>query len=102
MIKLKKSVIHSQNKKRFYPKNPNIKNKIDPELCNRFRQIRKDLNLSQPEFAEILGTTRVAINAIEHHIYNPGLDLLRLIHWKYKLPYAYIIDGKTPLNADAV
>lgn len=101
MIKLRRKPVVSEGK-RFYPKNPNIKNKVDPELCKRFRQIRKDLNLTQPEFAEALGTTRVAINAIEHHVYNPGLDFLRTIRRKYNIPYDYIIDGKTPLNADRV
>lgn len=72
----------------------NSQNRVDVELCKRFKEIRKTRKLTQPEFAEILGINRVAVNAIERCQYNPGIGLLRALRSKYKLSYDYIIDGK--------
>jgi transcriptional regulator with XRE-family HTH domain len=71
-----------------------VKNKIDVKLCERFRSIRKKAGLTQPEFAEEIGTTRVAVNAIENGRYNPGIELLRMLRAKYRVTYDYLIDGK--------
>jgi transcriptional regulator with XRE-family HTH domain len=74
--------------------NRKLNNKIDFELCERFKTIRTDRGLTQPEFAEELGTNRVLVNAIENYRFNPGLELLRVIRAKYHYSYDYIIDGK--------
>lgn len=71
-----------------------LQNKVDLGICKRFRDIRKNLGLTQPEYAEVLGTTRVAVNAIEHGRYNPGLELLKELRSQYHYSYDYIIDGK--------
>jgi DNA-binding XRE family transcriptional regulator len=69
-------------------------NTKDVELCKRVKAIRDRAGLTQPEFADELGITRVAINAIENERYNPGLDLLRALKEKFNLSYDYLIDGK--------
>ena len=71
-----------------------LQNTVDELICTRFRAIRKQRGLTQPEYALELGTTRVAVNAIEHFRYNPGLELLKEMRGKYGLSYDYIIDGK--------
>ena len=72
----------------------NLQNKIDRDLCKRMKDIRLRAGLTQPEFADQLFTTRVAINAIENCRYNPGLEILRNLKDKYNLSYDYLIDGK--------
>ncbi len=69
-------------------------NKVDINICKRFKEIRKARRLTQPEFAAELNTTRVSVNAIEHFRYNPGIDLIRAIRERYKISYDYLLDGK--------
>ncbi|NLK51542.1 MAG: helix-turn-helix transcriptional regulator [Syntrophomonadaceae bacterium] len=44
-------------------------------MKNRVRELRKQLNLTQEEFANGLGVTRQTIIAIENDKYNPTLVL---------------------------
>ncbi len=44
-------------------------------MKNRVRELRKQLNLTQEEFANSLGVTRQTIIAIENDKYNPTLIL---------------------------
>jgi DNA-binding XRE family transcriptional regulator len=64
------------------------------EICKRFRQVRKNAGLTQPQYAKILGITRSAVNAIENERYLPSIEMLRIIHKKFKLSYNWLIDGK--------
>jgi putative transcriptional regulator len=44
-------------------------------MRNRVRELRKQLNLTQEEFAKSLGVTRQTVIAIENDKYNPTLVL---------------------------
>jgi len=44
-------------------------------MKNRVRELRKQLNLTQEEFAKNLGVTRQTVIAIENDKYNPTLVL---------------------------
>jgi len=44
-------------------------------MRNRVRELRKQLNLTQEEFAKNLGVTRQTVIAIENDKYNPTLVL---------------------------
>ncbi len=44
-------------------------------MKNRVRELRKQLNLTQEEFAKSLGVTRQTVIAIENDKYNPTLVL---------------------------
>ncbi|NLI12914.1 helix-turn-helix transcriptional regulator [Pelotomaculum propionicicum] len=44
-------------------------------MKNRVRELRKQLNLTQEEFAKSLGVTRQTVIAIENNKHNPTLVL---------------------------
>lgn len=48
-------------------------------LCNNLKDIRRERGLSQEQLAELVGTTRQTIIAIEKGIFNPSAKLALLL-----------------------
>lgn len=48
-------------------------------MKNHVEQLRRELNLSQEEFAKILRVSRQTISSIENGRYNPSLELAFVI-----------------------
>jgi DNA-binding XRE family transcriptional regulator len=64
------------------------------EICKRFKQVRKNAGLTQPEYAKMLNITRSAVNAIENERYLPSIEMLQILHKKFKVSYNWLIDGR--------
>lgn len=44
-------------------------------MDNRIRELRTQFNMTQEQFAELVGVSRQSIIAIENQRYNPSLEL---------------------------
>ena len=64
------------------------------QICKRFKQVRLDAGLTQPEYAKKLRITRVSVNAIEHKRYAPTIETMRRMKKVFGKSYEWIIDGK--------
>lgn len=51
----------------------------EPKLKNRLKEIRTQRKLSQAQLAELVGTTRQTILAVEKEIFNPTARLALLL-----------------------
>ena len=51
----------------------------EPKLKNRLKEIRSQKKLSQAQLAEMVGTTRQTILAVEKEIFNPTARLALLL-----------------------
>jgi putative transcriptional regulator len=51
----------------------------EPKLKNRLKEIRTQKKLSQAQLAELVGTTRQTILAVEKEIFNPTARLALLL-----------------------
>lgn len=67
-------------------------------LGNRFKQIRKSLNMTQKEFAESLGVTQTTISGIEKDVANSSLTLAKLISLKYNIDEGWLLNGTGEMN----
>lgn len=68
------------------------------EICGRMKSIREAQGLTQYDFAKLVGATRPTISAIEAGYFTPSYTLIKTVHHKLKIPYEYIIDGKSGIN----
>jgi transcriptional regulator with XRE-family HTH domain len=64
------------------------------EICDRFKQIRKQAGLTQPEYGEKIGLTRVTVNAIENYRQLPTINTLKRIKEVFGVSYNWLIEGK--------
>lgn len=71
---------------------------MNSELGNRFKQIRKSLNMTQKEFAESLGVTQTTISGIEKNVANSSLTLAKLISLKYNINEDWLLNGTGKMN----
>jgi transcriptional regulator with XRE-family HTH domain len=62
-------------------------------IKERFKSIRKDLNLGQEVFGVNLGTNQVSIAEIESGKKNPNMDILVTLHTKYQVNLNWFICG---------
>jgi putative transcriptional regulator len=62
-------------------------------LNGRFRQVRIDKRLTQDEYGQELGLTRMGVNAIETGRYNPTLEVIVKIRQRFNIPYSWLLDG---------
>lgn len=53
--------------------------KEKPILKNRLKKIRRDKKLSQRQLAEIAGTSRTTISALENGVFNPTASLALIL-----------------------
>ena len=64
------------------------------QICKRFKMVRLEANLTQPQYGAKLNLTRSAVNAIEHFRYCPSIETIKLIKKKFNKSYDWIIEGK--------
>jgi transcriptional regulator with XRE-family HTH domain len=64
-----------------------------PDINNRFREVRIERDLTQEEFAEMLGENYGTIRALESGRQNPTTDQIRKLHKRFNKSYDWIIDG---------
>lgn len=64
------------------------------QICKRFKQVRLEAGLTQPQYAKKLKITRVSVNAIENFRYAPTIDTIKRMKKVFGLTYDWIIDGK--------
>lgn len=62
-------------------------------VCKRFRKLRIDNELTQPQLADILKTTRANINQIERGNHAPSIANMRILKKKFNISYEWLIDG---------
>jgi transcriptional regulator with XRE-family HTH domain len=69
------------------------------ETTKRWREVRKSVNMSQPQFAEVLDTTQAAISLIESgRTKNPSVDTInRLFKAFPTLSKTWFFDGTGPM-----
>lgn len=60
---------------------------------NRFRQLRKDLGLSQVNLAEKLGVTQTAVSQWETGKSNPDIEILKKIALHYHVTIDFLLNG---------
>ena len=63
-------------------------------VCKRFKEIRLEAGLTQPQYAKKLKITRVSVNAIENFRYAPKIETIKRIKKVFGKYYDYIIEGK--------
>tara|TARA_R110002153_G_scaffold112057_1_gene253902 strand:+ start:207 stop:788 length:582 start_codon:yes stop_codon:yes gene_type:complete len=67
---------------------------VDKDLCDRVRQIRKQLGKTQEEFAESVDVARAMIAAIETYRQNPVNGLKRVLRKIFNVNYNWLMDGE--------
>lgn len=75
-----------------------LEEKMKTTLGDRFKQIRKSLNMTQKEFAESLGVTQTTISGIEKDVANSSLTLAKLISLKYNIDENWLLNGTGKMN----
>jgi transcriptional regulator with XRE-family HTH domain len=62
-------------------------------IKEKFKLIRKDLQLNQVSFGANLGTNQVSIADIENGRKNPNMDILVILHKKFQVNLNWFIAG---------
>ncbi len=57
-----------------------------PSICNRIRELRAALNMTQQELADRIGVTRQTVIAIEQDKYSPSLETAFKIALVFAVP----------------
>lgn len=78
----------------FYVMKDAVPDKLKVALCDRFKQIRLEAGLTQPEYATKLKMTRSSVNAIEHYRYSPSISTIMKLKKNFGRSYNWIIEGK--------
>lgn len=61
-------------------------------IADVIKQIRKELKLSQKDFANVLGYNYRVVGSWENGRSKPGIDTIKLIHDKFNVEYEDIFD----------
>lgn len=69
-------------------------------ICQRMKLLRKDLELTQKEFASRLGVTNAHISRIEKELTRPSSALIKLICKTYQVSELWLLQGKEPMYAE--
>ncbi len=70
------------------------------QFGERFRQIRKLINLTQQEFGELLGVSRQTINAYERNRQRPTLDMMEKVCRLQEISPRWLLTGRGNLKAE--
>ena len=70
------------------------------QFGERFRQIRKLINLSQQEFGELLGVSRQTINAYERNRQRPTMDMMEKVCRQQEISPVWLLTGRGNLKAE--
>lgn len=66
----------------------------DNDICKRLKLVRKELNLTQGEFAKPLGINQSHISSIEKGDGKPSRTLLILISYHYSISQDWLFTGQ--------
>lgn len=78
---------------RKVPRVSDIKKGINPDVCNRVRKIRRDMDLTQTEFAEKMKSERHIQSSIENYRQNPTMYYLQLLRNNLGVNLNYVVTG---------
>jgi len=70
---------------------------MQKDIGKRIKKIRKNLSLSQTEFASGLNISQSAISAYEKNERIPSKNVLNQISYKYNINLEYLLNGKEPI-----
>lgn len=70
------------------------------QFGERFRQIRKLVNLSQQNFGELLGVSRQTINAYERNRQRPTLGMMEKVCRQQNISPLWLLTGSGNLKAE--
>ncbi len=62
-------------------------------LNGRFRYVRLEKKLTQEEYGNEIGLTRMGVNAIEIGRYSPTLETIMKIRHRFNVGYSWLLDG---------
>lgn len=63
------------------------------DICDRFKRVRIDANMTQEDFAKLLGIARTTVSSIERGAQAPSYAVLRILNRRYGIPYQWLVDG---------
>lgn len=64
------------------------------DIAKRMKEIRLKNELTQVQFADIVGLSSPAVGAMENSLYLPNLDVLTKIKEHFGFDYNYVLDGE--------
>ncbi|KAA0257186.1 helix-turn-helix domain-containing protein [Deferribacter autotrophicus] len=64
------------------------------EICKRIKQIRKDLNVSQKEFAATIGISQGHLSKIERGEHSPDKPIIMSIAYSYGINPDWLLTGE--------
>jgi len=67
---------------------------VDKQMCDRFGNIRRALNLTQIEFAKTLDISRQTINDVENYRTDPSKRLMKLVIDIHKINASWLYLGE--------
>lgn len=70
---------------------------MQENIGKRIKNVRKNLSLSQTEFASGLNISQSAISAYEKNERIPSKNVLNQISYKYNINLEYLLNGKEPI-----
>lgn len=70
------------------------------QFGERFRQIRKAINLTQEEFGQMLGVSRQTINAYENDRQRPPLDMMEKVCREQGISPRWLLAGQGDPRVD--
>ena len=70
---------------------------MQENIGKRIKNVRKNLSLSQTEFASGLNISQSAISAYEKNERIPSKNVLNQISYKYSINLEYLLNGKEPI-----
>ncbi|WP_330401726.1 helix-turn-helix transcriptional regulator, partial [Clostridioides difficile] len=80
--------------------NMEYKKQLFVDIGKRLKICRNELNLTQEEFAEILGISLTYYGQIERGMNGPSLEKILLLYLKLNIDPTYLITGKVFYNLD--
>lgn len=69
-------------------------------ICQRIKLLRKDMGLTQKEFANRIGVTNAHISRIEKELTRPSAALIKLICKTYQVSESWLLQGTEPMSSE--
>ena len=66
-------------------------------IGERFRQVRKELHLTQVEMGKLIGISGAGVGKIETNVSQPTEAAIKLICSTYHVHYLWLTEGKEPM-----
>ena len=69
-------------------------------IGERFRQVRKELHLTQVEMGKLIGISGAGVGKIETNVSQPTEAAIKLICSKYHVNYLWLVEGKGDMREE--